>query len=333
MHSVPPFHIFFADSNSSVVISQMTTLKLPINNGFVIIKNVAYSNKVSGTVLTVGRLCTAGVVPVFDYLALSLFVSSFLVTTTFKNNCWWLDVFPGEWTKRSATETPSYTCGIEMNLISQPTTMSLSLHEWHKRLGHVCNKTIISFLKQHVPEFDPRCWQLFYCKVCVTSKSTHQLSRARTNILKNNPLDLLTSDIMGPFAGDVQGFRYLLTVCDHTSTYSVVYPLKSCSDAPNAILDAIKQFQVCLQLTPKVLQMDNAREFTSSSFVLSLAKLGVSFFPLLPYLPQENGEAEHLNQTLGDMAWLMMVQSQIPEHFWGFACASECFMHNCLRNS
>ncbi|MBW0552069.1 hypothetical protein O181_091784 [Austropuccinia psidii MF-1] len=327
--SISSFRIFFTKSNSSIVILQMTTLKLPINNGFIYIHNMAYSNKVLGTILSVGFLCTAGVVPVFDDLALLLFVSSPLVTTTLKNNCWWLDVLPEEGTKGSEAVTPS--CDLfrfEMNPISQPTSTSLSLHDWHKHLGHACDKMVISFLKQHVPELNPKQWQPFYCMVCATAKRTHWIARARTNIPKEIPLDLLVSDAMGPFSGDAQGFCYLVTISDHASTYSMVYPLKSWSDTPNAILDVIKNFQVHLQLTPKALQTYNERELTLSSFVLSLAKLGVGFFPSLTYSPQEKGKAKGLNWTLGDM-----VQSKMPKRFWHFAYALASFMHNFLQNS
>ncbi|MBW0464766.1 hypothetical protein O181_004481 [Austropuccinia psidii MF-1] len=48
----------------------------------------------------------------------------------------------------------------------------------------------------------------------------------------------------------------------------------------------------------KELRMDNGREFVS----VALSNLGIGFHPSLPYLPQENGEAERLNCTLGDMA-------------------------------
>ncbi|MBW0563259.1 hypothetical protein O181_102974 [Austropuccinia psidii MF-1] len=132
MRSVSPFCIFFADSNSSILILQMITLKLPLHEGLVLVHDVAYSNKISGTILSVGHLCTAGVVPIFDYLNLSLLVCGFLVTTTFKNNCWWMDVLTMEGTKRSAAVPPSCDLSaIEMNPISQPTNMVLSLHEWH----------------------------------------------------------------------------------------------------------------------------------------------------------------------------------------------------------
>ncbi|MBW0508783.1 hypothetical protein O181_048498 [Austropuccinia psidii MF-1] len=316
MRPVFPFRIFFADSNSSVLVTQMITLKLPVKNGTVVVQDVAYSNKIAGTILSVGRLCTSGVVPVFDNLALSLLVSGFPVTTTFSNNCWWLDVLSAGGTKGSAAVTPPnslYT--IEMNPISLPSSASLNSREWHVRLGHACDKMVISFLKQHVPSFDHKTWRPFYCGTCAVAKSTHRLAKARINIPKENPLDLLVSDVMGPFATDPQGFQYLATVRDHASTYSVVYPLKARSDAPEAILDAIRKLQVQLQSTPRALRTDNAQEFTSSSFTTALAKLGVSFCLSLPYSPQENGEAERLNRTLGDMARSMIVESQMPDHF------------------
>ncbi|MBW0497799.1 hypothetical protein O181_037514 [Austropuccinia psidii MF-1] len=116
-----------------------------------------------------------------------------------------------------------------------------------------------------------------------------------------------------PKGSQTQGLRYLLTIQDHVLTYSIVYPIKSCLEAPEAILDAIKQLQVRLGATPKALQTDNAWEFTSTTFTSALIKLEVAFCPSLPYLPQENGEAERPNRTLGDMARAMMVQRGMPE--------------------
>ncbi|MBW0498969.1 hypothetical protein O181_038684 [Austropuccinia psidii MF-1] len=271
----------------------MTSLRLPVRNGTVIFWDVTYSDKITGTILSVGCLCTLGVVPVFNDLGLLLLVSGFLVTTTFNNNCLWLDVLSVEGTKRLAAVTPSNALSsFEMNPISRPATTSFPSREWHKQLGHVCDKMVLSFLKQHLPLFDCKSWQPFYCEICATSKSTHRLVKACIVIPKENPLHPLVSDVMGRFATNPQGFCYLITVRDHASAYSMVYPLKSHSDTPKAILDVIKQFQVQLQSTPKALQTDNSRDFMSSSFTLSLAKLGVSFFPSLPYSPQENGESK-----------------------------------------
>ncbi|MBW0537021.1 hypothetical protein O181_076736 [Austropuccinia psidii MF-1] len=125
--------------------------------------------------------------------------------------------------------------------------------------------------------------------------------------ISTKPLDLL-----GPFTKDDQAFLYLLTIQDHVSTFSIVYPLKLRSDTPAAILDAINQLRVWTEIAPKVLRTGNAQELTLASFVKSLAKLGVSFCPSLPYSPQENGKAERLNRKLGDMARAMLTQSGMP---------------------
>ncbi|MBW0539838.1 hypothetical protein O181_079553 [Austropuccinia psidii MF-1] len=104
-------------------------------------------------------------------------------------------------------------------------------------------------------------------------------------------------------------------------------------EASEEILDAVKQLQVRLGTTPKALQTNNAWEITSASFTNALEKLGISFCPSLPYSPQENGEAERLNQMLGDMVQAMTVQSGMPEQFWQFAYSSAAFLHNRLPNS
>ncbi|MBW0554243.1 hypothetical protein O181_093958, partial [Austropuccinia psidii MF-1] len=229
----------------------------------------------------------AGVFPLFSGMVLSLVVRDHLVTTTFHNDCWWMNITAGEETNELAAETSSPPL-IAMNPISFPATLKLSCREWHIRLGHASDKVVRSFLKQHVPSFELKSWQPFYCEVCAKSKSTHRLAKARINIPMNEPLDLLVSDIMGPFTQDPQGYQ---------------------SDTLAAILDAIAHLKVQLGTSPKALRTDNSKEFISASLTTALSKLGISFHPLLPYSPQENGKAKRLNRTLGDMARAMLSES------------------------
>ncbi|MBW0526939.1 hypothetical protein O181_066654 [Austropuccinia psidii MF-1] len=200
LHTIHPFHIFFADSNSSITITQMATLKIRVRGGLVIISDIVFSDKILGTILSVGRLCRVGVFPLFSGLMLSLVVCDHLITTTFHNDCWWMNVNVREGTIESAAETSSLPL-IEMNLLSFPTTSKLSFHEWN-----ASNRVVRSFLKQHVPSFRQKSWQPFYCEVCVKSKSTHQLARACVDVPKDKPVDLLVSSIMGPFNQDPHGF-------------------------------------------------------------------------------------------------------------------------------
>ncbi|MBW0476849.1 hypothetical protein O181_016564 [Austropuccinia psidii MF-1] len=242
--TIHPFCIFFADSNSSITITKIVTLKIPVEGGVVVVSNVPFSDKVSGTILSVGRLCKVGVFPLFSGLVLSLVVCDRLITTTFHNKCWWMNVKLWEGTIELAAETPSPPL-FGMNLLSFPSTSKLSCQEWH-----ASDRVVRSFLKQHVPSFDMGTWQSFYCEVCAKSKSTHWLARARFDITRDKPLDLLASKIMGPLDQDPQGFRYLLIIRDHISTFSIVYPLKVRSDTPAAVLDAIAHLTVQLETRP-----------------------------------------------------------------------------------
>ncbi|MBW0510184.1 hypothetical protein O181_049899 [Austropuccinia psidii MF-1] len=96
--------------------------------------------------------------------------------------------------------------------------------------------------------------------------------------------------------------------------------------------ERVSQLQVQLRLTPKALHTKNAKDFASSSFTNSLAKMGIGFFPSFPYSPQENGEAKQFNQTLGHMAQAMMTQSNMPTRFWHYVYALSFYMHNCIPN-
>ncbi|MBW0545563.1 hypothetical protein O181_085278 [Austropuccinia psidii MF-1] len=102
---------------------------------------------------------------------------------------------------------------------------------------------------------------------------------------------------MGPLKVDSQGFWYLFTIRDHALTFRIVYPLKSKSDAPNAIMVRIAHLLVQLGAMPRELRTDNAWEFVLANFTTTLEKMGIGFYPSLPYSPQENGEAKRLNHT------------------------------------
>ncbi|MBW0461371.1 hypothetical protein O181_001086 [Austropuccinia psidii MF-1] len=155
LQDIPPFRIFLANANSSITISQMTTLKIPVQGDHIIIHDVQFSEKISGTIPSIGRLCRAGVILLFSKLKLSLLVNHFVVATTFVKNRWWLDIVQNKGKNVSAAVTPS-SCLIEMNRISPSSSKSLSLREWDEQLGHACDKVVISFLKKHVLTFNTK---------------------------------------------------------------------------------------------------------------------------------------------------------------------------------
>ena len=45
-------------------------------------------------------------------------------------------------------------------------------------------------------------------------------------------------------------------------------------------------------------------------------------------MPQQNGVAEHLNQTLVEMVRLMFLDSKLPKKFWGKAISTTIYLKN-----
>ncbi|MBW0504802.1 hypothetical protein O181_044517 [Austropuccinia psidii MF-1] len=56
LRTIHPFCIFFADSYLSITITKIAMLKIRVKGGVVVISDVPFSNKVLGTILSVGRL-------------------------------------------------------------------------------------------------------------------------------------------------------------------------------------------------------------------------------------------------------------------------------------
>jgi hypothetical protein len=49
--------------------------------------------------------------------------------------------------------------------------------------------------------------------------------------------------------------------------------------------------------------------------------------------PHQNGVAEHANQSLTNGATLLLVESNLPPSFWGYAVQSFVYVHNCMLTS
>ncbi|MBW0464105.1 hypothetical protein O181_003820 [Austropuccinia psidii MF-1] len=158
-----------------------------------------------------------------------------------------------------------------MNPISRPTTTNLGPREWHERLGHACDKTVLSFLKQHVPSFDRKNWRPFYCETCAAAKSTHRLAKARTNVPKKGPLDLLVSDIMGPFATDPQGH----TGCNQAAASKAAIDPESTPDGQRARVYIII-FQPCpWQNWGRHGAVHDVGEWNAQTFLVFCLRLGM----------------------------------------------------------
>lgn len=138
---------------------------------------------------------------------------------------------------------------------------SKSAVAWHQCLGHASNKMVKTFLECFVDPDLKKNWEEFFCEQCVISKGTSHCFLPKSSIPKDVILDLMVSDVMGPFKKDVHGNQYLLTLHDHFSMYTWVAPLKLKLDVANQISIWFEMHKTCLHQYPKYLCSANGGEF------------------------------------------------------------------------
>ena len=78
----------------------------------------------------------------------------------------------------------------------------------------------------------------------------------------------------------------------------------------------------------KVLRTDNGGEYVSTEFERLLEIEGIRHERTIPKTPQQNGVAERHNRTLVEMVRSMLLDSKLPQKFWGEAISTAVYLCN-----
>lgn len=123
--------------------------------------------------------------------------------TSCRNCCWYIDLLRNAMQLNTITQHPSFYPFL-----------------WHRCHGHTSDKVVKKYVELHFDEIKKGVWRPFFCDQCAKSKSLDKKSSGANSLIpRDEPLDLLVSDIAGLFPHDMLGKRYGLTMCDHTLTY------------------------------------------------------------------------------------------------------------------
>lgn len=110
------------------------------------------------------------------------------------------------------------------------------------------------------------------------------------------------------------GHKYFLSLIDDYSRMTWIFIMKHKSDA-------FKNF--------KRLQTDNGLEFFFLSEFNEFCKTkGISRHHTLRNTTLHNGVAEHMNQTLLDKAWCMLLNAGLNRMFWVKVVNTSCYLIN-----
>ena len=125
----------------------------------------------------------------------------------------------------------------------------ISLGQWHCRLGHLNTTTIEKMEKNEIVEglkigFKSK----EFCETCVLNKSTNEVTNKEPREVSNTKMDLIFSDICGPFSESFHGMEYIISFIEDYTKFAKVYFMASKRQAS----EKLEEFLVfCKEDKPK----------------------------------------------------------------------------------
>ncbi|GKE04621.1 retrovirus-related pol polyprotein from transposon TNT 1-94, partial [Tanacetum coccineum] len=138
------------------------------------------------------------------------------------------------------------------------------------------------------------------CTLGKSKKSSHQPKVEDTNQEK---LYLLHMNLCGPMRVEsINRKKYILVIVDDYSRFTWVKFLRSKDEAPDAIIECIKNIQVCLNATVHNVRTDNETEFVNETLHDFFENVSILHQTSIACTPQQNDVVKRRNRTLVEAA-------------------------------
>lgn len=147
------------------------------------------------------------------------------------------------------------------------------------------------------------------------------------------PIQIIYSDLEGPYSMTREGYRYYITFLDDYSGCTWIYLLKNKSDA----FEAFKRFKAPVEKQAKqagtnseivFLRTDRGGEYIDAEFQAYLKDCGIKWEPSAAYTSHQNGKAERVNYTIMSMMRSMRAYAKLPPTFWAFLVIVAVYLLN-----
>lgn len=206
-------------------------------------------------------------------------------------------------------------------------------HVWHRRFGHR-DPAVLDRLKHGgiVEGFQVQdCGLRQVCETCLEGKLPRCPFPNVSNSRASRILDLIHTDVCGPMSNVTPGGnRYLMTLIDDFSRYTVVCLLARKSDVANCIKRYVAHVKTRFGRAPCVIRSDGGGEYVNKELQAFYAVEGIQAQYTTAYSPQQNGVAERKNRTLQEMASCMLLDAKLPKRYWGEAIMTAAYVQNRL---
>jgi len=206
-------------------------------------------------------------------------------------------------------------------------------HQWHRRLGHRDIEAIKQMASTRMIEGVnlKDCGIREVCDTCLKGKMTRKPFPKKSTYQSERILDLIHTDVCGPMQTMTPGKkRYLLTLIDDYSRYTIIYLMANKSEVPEKIKEYINLMKTKFNITPKAIRSDKGKEYVNQQLQTLFKKEGIVAQYTVTYAPEQNGTAERKNRSLLEMARCLLIEADLPNKYWGEAVNAANYLQNRL---
>ncbi|KAI3646031.1 hypothetical protein MP228_008959 [Amoeboaphelidium protococcarum] len=339
--TIKPFHTSIGTADSSMTCTGRGQVTVRTATDSLILNNVLHCPTLKENLLSVSRMCQDGYTLVFSGATAQCFKN-------FDKNL----LPPPLWSATASKYDQLWRINLSDNqqlMLKQDGSARLSrCDSMHQKLGHLNQPDTIKVCNKHGISIDES--ECSECTVCMQAKSKKPSMKPLEK--KSDKAGVrIHSDICGPLPLDLERNRYLLTFTDDYSRFTFAFLLKKRSDTFKYfqyVHNALKKDGVQVSASTfsdhtinekdlvnsdttvpiRFFRSDNAKEYLSSEFKDYMLVNGITHEPTVTYTPQQNGVSERKNLTIFNKVRAMLIQSQLPERFWGRAALTAVYLTN-----
>lgn len=205
-----------------------------------------------------------------------------------------------------------------------PETLKL----WHSRLGHLGKQNIFRLITMSKRIDLSKPPPTDACLPCSQAKMHVEPHKDKIEPGKYF-LDLIHSDVSGPYIQSCSGAKYYVTFLDDYDKTSE-FILLSSKDGVLAAFDLFRKRNKHGENRIRRLRTDGGGEYDSHAFKDYRDKHGIRWEATVPGNPQMNGAAERLGQTLYGIVNAMLKESGLPLKYWSELILTSNYLRNRL---
>lgn len=169
------------------------------------------------------------------------------------------------------------------------------------------------------------------CTDCLQGKMTRTKQDSTARRIPEEPGDILSMDIIGPFpAGGMSSGKYISVIVDHFTGYTDIEILlhKDAFGITHHMSKFIAWLETQTKCKVKLIRTDKGNEYCNDNVRHLLEKKGIIHETTAPYSPASNGRVERQNRTILEGLKTCLLDSRLPKDYWSWAAYWTVFTQN-----